>query len=46
MGSVYNLKGRVLLPSQKDILLDRWFDFRPIPEIPESEPESELESEQ
>ena len=34
MASTYNLNGRVLLPNLKDILLDRWFDFRPIPEIP------------
>ena len=33
MGSLYNLNGRVLVPSEKTILLDRWFDFRPIPEI-------------
>ena len=37
MASTYNLNGRVLIPNQKDILLDRWFDFRPIPEIPESD---------
>jgi hypothetical protein len=33
MGSLYNLNGRVLIPNEKNILLDRWFDFRPIPEI-------------
>jgi hypothetical protein len=33
MGSIYNLKGRVLIPDENSILLDRWFDFRPIPEI-------------
>ena len=33
MASTYNLNGRVLLPNQKDILLDRWFDFRPIPVV-------------
>ncbi len=33
MGSLYNLNGRVLVPSEKTLLLDRWFDFRPIPEI-------------
>ncbi len=34
MGSLYNLNGRVFVPynSQK-ILLDRWFDWREIPEI-------------
>ncbi len=35
MGSTYNLNGRVMIPNDKDILLDRWFDFRPIPEIPD-----------
>jgi len=34
MASTYNLEGRVLIPNERDILLDRWFDFRPIPEIP------------
>lgn len=33
MGSMYNLNGRVLIPDADHILLDRWFDFRPIPEI-------------
>lgn len=33
MGSIYNLNGRVLIPDENSILLDRWFDFRPIPEI-------------
>ena len=33
MGSIYNLNGRVLIPDDNSILLDRWFDFRPIPEI-------------
>ncbi len=33
MGSLYNLGGRVLVPDDKTVLLDRWFDFRPIPEI-------------
>jgi hypothetical protein len=33
MGSLYNLNGRVLIPDENSILLDRWFDFRPIPEI-------------
>lgn len=34
MGSVYNLNGRVFVPYDgQKILLDRWFDFRPIPEI-------------
>jgi hypothetical protein len=34
MGSLYNLNGRVLVPhDNQKILLDRWFDFRPIPEI-------------
>ncbi len=33
MGSLYNLNGRVLIPDEDSILLDRWFDFRPIPEI-------------
>ncbi|MEL7499451.1 MAG: c-type cytochrome domain-containing protein [Planctomycetota bacterium] len=31
MGSMYNLNGRVLIPGSREILLDRWFDFRPIP---------------
>ncbi len=34
MGSLYNLNGRVFVPyDNQKILLDRWFDFRPIPEI-------------
>lgn len=33
MGSLYNLAGRVLVPDDKHVLLDRWFDFRPIPVI-------------
>lgn len=34
MGSLYNLNGRVFVPyDDQKILLDRWFDFRPIPEI-------------
>lgn len=33
MGSLYNLKGRVLVPGRDQLLLDRWFDFRPIPVI-------------
>lgn len=33
MGSLYHLNGRVLIPRHDRILLDRWFDFRPIPEI-------------
>ena len=34
MGSLFNLKGRVFVPYRNNkILLDRWFDFRPIPEI-------------
>jgi hypothetical protein len=33
MGSLYNLSGRVLIPDEGKILLDRWFDFRPIPVI-------------
>ena len=34
MGSLYNLNGRVFVPyKDHKILLDRWFDFRPIPEI-------------
>lgn len=34
MGSLYNLNGRVFVPHDgQKILLDRWFDFRPIPEI-------------
>lgn len=33
MGSVYNLSGRVVVPSEDQIGLHHWFDFRPIPEI-------------
>ena len=33
MGSLYNLNGRVLVPRGEKILLDRWLDWRPIPEI-------------
>lgn len=33
MGSMYTLGGRVLVPDEKKILLDRWFDWRPIPVI-------------
>ena len=33
MGSLYNLNGRVLVPDENQVLLDRWFDFRPIPVI-------------
>ncbi len=34
MGSLYNLNGRVFVPyDDQKILLDRWFDWRPIPEI-------------
>ena len=33
MGSAYNLSGRVITGNEGQILLDRWFDFRPIPEI-------------
>lgn len=33
MGSIYNLGGRVLVPGNDELLLDRWFDFRPIPLI-------------
>lgn len=34
MGSLYNLNGRVFVPYDvQKILLDRWFDWRPIPEI-------------
>lgn len=42
MGSIYNLNGRVLVPEKGQILLDRWFDFRPIPVIegvPSDDPE-------
>ena len=34
MGSLYNLNGRVFVPyDDKKLLLDRWFDWRPIPEV-------------
>ena len=33
MGSMYTLGGRVLVPEEGKILLDRWFDWRPIPVI-------------
>ncbi len=33
MGSMYTLGGRVLVPGEGKILLDRWFDWRPIPVI-------------
>jgi len=33
MGSAYNLGGRVISGQGNQILIDRWFDFRPIPEI-------------
>ena len=33
MGSLYDLNGRVLIPHNDRLLLDRWFDWRPIPEI-------------
>ena len=33
MGSLYDLNGRVLAPRGEKILLDRWLDWRPIPEI-------------
>ena len=33
MGSLYTLGGRVLVPNEKQVLLDRWFDWRPIPVI-------------
>ncbi len=33
MGSLYDLNGRVLVPRNDKILLDHWFDWRPIPEI-------------
>ena len=33
MGSLYTLGGRVLVPNQQQVLLDRWFDWRPIPVI-------------
>jgi hypothetical protein len=30
---MYTLGGRVLVPEEGKILLDRWFDWRPIPVI-------------
>ena len=33
MGSMYTLGGRVLVPNKDQVLLDRWFDWRPIPTI-------------
>ena len=33
MGSLYDLNGRVVIPHDGHVLLDRWFDWRPIPEI-------------
>jgi hypothetical protein len=33
MGSLYDLNGRVLAPRGDKILLDRWLDWRPIPEV-------------
>lgn len=33
MGSLYTLGGRVLVPEKGQVLLDRWFDWRPIPVI-------------
>lgn len=33
MGSMYTLNNRVLVPNSEQVLLDRWFDWRPIPEI-------------
>jgi hypothetical protein len=33
MGSMYHLAGRVIVPAAGTVLVDRWFDFRPIPEI-------------
>lgn len=42
MGSLYDLLGRVMIPRGEKILLDRWLDHRPIPEIvgpPNNDPE-------
>ncbi len=39
MGSIYDLGGRVLIPQSGEILLDHWFDFRPIPEIEADNPD-------
>lgn len=33
MGSMYTLNNRVMVPEEEQILLDRWFDWRPIPLI-------------
>ena len=33
MGSLYDLKGRVLVPRGDKISLDHWLDWRPIPEV-------------
>lgn len=33
MGSMYTLGNRVLVPEEGKILLDRWFDWRPIPVV-------------
>ena len=33
MGSMYTLGGRVMVPDKNRVLLDRWFDWRPIPVI-------------
>ncbi len=42
MGSLYDLKGRVLIPRGDKLLLDHWLDWRPIPEI-EGEPSDDPE---
>lgn len=39
MGSMYDLGGRVLIPQEGEVLLDHWFDFRPIPEIEGENPD-------
>jgi len=33
MGSMYTLGGRVMVPKEGQVLLDRWFDWREIPAI-------------
>jgi uncharacterized small protein (DUF1192 family) len=33
LGNMFTLGGRVLVPQKGEVLLDRWFDWRPIPEI-------------
>ncbi len=33
MGSMYHLAGRAIVPAEGTILVDHWFDFRPMPEI-------------